>query len=515
MDVFELLKKFRASKTEGAETSKTEESGASKTEDDASVYDVFEVKDCCSARYRGVQVLTSVGVDIPADGEGCVFLLGTGLDSEDRVRFLNKISKLTRHCSSPFYAYKLRVLDVPEDVVDALGYNIVCPVFNPLYDRIEFVTVFADPSQKSSASGDSISTDGSSSIIGAALAVVDEAQWLLRCAGRDALLLDAYSHPDEFVEAVNQVYDNPESLCSTSDDDSDEVGFFRNMDSALLFHLSGNLKYSISLSRHDDAGIFPADISSEELSEKKAKKKKKDYHFLRYLTAQDRKEMLLKIPDKMTASFEKQDPDTTRFVNEVADNLSAEEMRAVLKLIYSRHKGIAQQTIYQITGGASNYELVIRPRGEKQPKFYRDKLWYFMYLKDSNGVEMPLIFKHAPAYCIYVMHVIDRYRNRENTRVLDLRQHREEFIEVYEALFQEDRAQIEHYYDELETRVNESTGKRRVGRYNDYIRDIHQTLERRLGTINSMPFKIGANQFLSLLPSKIQLPPTLANIKIS
>ena len=236
---------------------------------------------------------------------------------------------------------------------------------------------------------------------------------------------------------------------------------------------------------------------------------------MRYLTAQQRKEMLLKIPDKMTASFEKQDPDTTRFVNEVADNLSADEMRAVLKLIYSRHKGIAQQTIYQITGGASNYELVIRPRGEKQPKYYRDKLWYFMYLKDSNGVETPLIFKHAPAYCIYIMHVIDRYRNRENTRVLDLRQHREEFIEVYEALFQEDRAQIEHYYDELETRVNESTGKRRVGRYNDYIRDIHQTLERRLGTINSMPFKIGANQFLSLLPSKIQLPPTLANIKIS
>ena len=404
---------------------------------------------------------------------------------------------------------------MPEDVVDALGYNIVCPVFNPLYDRIEFVTVFADPSPKPSASGDSISTDGSSSIVGAALAVVDEAECLLRNAGRDALLLDAYSHPDEFVEAVNQVYDRPESLCSTSDDDSDEVGFFRNLGSALLFHLSGNLNYSISLSRHDDAGFFPADISSEELSEKKSKKKKKDYHFLRYLTAQQRKEMLLKIPDKMTASFEKQDPDTTRFVNEVADNLSADEMRAVLKLIYSRHKGIAQQTIYQITGGASNYELVIRPRGEKQPKYYRDKLWYFMYLKDSNGVETPLIFKHAPAYCIYIMHVIDRYRNRENTRVLDLRQHREEFIEVYEALFNEERAQIEHYYDELETRVNESTGKRRVGRYNDYIRDIHQTLERRLGTINSMPFKIGANQFLSLLPSKIQLPPTLANIKIS
>lgn len=500
MDLFDLLKKFRASKTE---------------EDDASVYDVFEVKECWTARHWGVQVLTSVGVDIPADGDGYVFLLGADLISEDLVRFLNKISRLTRRCSSPFYAYKLRVLDVPKDVVDALGYNIVCPIFNPLYDRTEFVTVFADPHPKSSATCDPISDDGSSSIVGAALAVVDEAEQLLRCAGRDALLLDAYSHPDEFVEAVSQVYDRPESLCSTSDDDSDEVGFFRNLGSALLFHLSGNLNYSISLSRHDDAGFFPADISSEELSEKKSKKKKKDYHFLRYLSAQDRKEMLLKIPDKMTASFEKQDPDTTRFVNEVADNLSADEMRAVLKLIYSRHKGIAQQTIYQITGGASNYELVIRPRGEKQPKYYRDKLWYFMYLKDSNGVETPLIFKHAPAYCIYIMHVIDRYRNRENTRVLDLRQHREEFIEVYEVLFNEERAQIEHYYDELETRVNESTGKRRVGRYNDYIRDIHQTLERRLGTINSMPFKIGANQFLSLLPSKIQLPPTLANIKIS
>ena len=55
MDLFDLLKKFRASKTE---------------EDDASVYDVFEVKECWTARHLGVQVLTSVGVDIPADGDG-------------------------------------------------------------------------------------------------------------------------------------------------------------------------------------------------------------------------------------------------------------------------------------------------------------------------------------------------------------------------------------------------------------------------------------------------------------
>ena len=39
MDLFDLLKKFRASKTE---------------EDDASVYDVFEVKDCWTARHWGV-----------------------------------------------------------------------------------------------------------------------------------------------------------------------------------------------------------------------------------------------------------------------------------------------------------------------------------------------------------------------------------------------------------------------------------------------------------------------------
>lgn len=138
-----------------------------------------------------------------------------------------------------------------------------------------------------------------------------------------------------------------------------------------------------------------------------------------------------------------------------------------------------------------------------------------MYLKDVKGREIPLVFKNAPAYCIYVMHVIDRYRCKENTRVLDMRKHRDEFIMVYETLFDEERAQIEHYYDELENRISDSNGKKRNGRYNDYIRDIHQTLESKLGTINSMPFKIGANQFLSLLPSKIQIPDALANLKIS
>ncbi|MGN0237997.1 MAG: hypothetical protein ACI4AK_07950 [Lepagella sp.] len=445
-----------------------------------------------------IQSIDATDISLPAESEGAVFLLESGMSSTNNESSFYESLLFGRNRDSAFYDYKLRVLDVSADVVDALGYNMICPVYNPLYDRTEFITAYAS----------------SDEIVNAASAIMDEADHILRDAYRDVLLLGAYSNPDEFCEAVGLVFDNPEPT-SDYDNDGGESGFFHGLAGPLLGVIGGALRGAIGGVAGAMAGGGFGIVPNMPFKGTPIQSRRDDKHYLRDLSAQERKEMLLKIPDKMTASFEKQDPDTTRFVNEVADNLSADEMRAVLKLIYSRHKGVAQQTIYQITGGASKYELVIRPRGDKQTRFYRDKLWYVMYLKDPNGMEMPLIFKNAPAYCIYVMHVIDRYRNRENTRVLDLRQHREEFVEVYEALFQEDRAQIEHYYDELETRVNESTGKRRVGRYNDYIRDIHQTLERRLGTINSMPFKIGTNQFLSLLPSKIQLPPTLANIKIS
>lgn len=453
-----------------------------------------------------IQSTYSPDLSLPSEAEGTIFLLGSRPALADFVIAVNKMIAEGMDRSSTFYNYKIRIIEKSDSEIETLGFNMICPIANPLCDETEFVTATSD----------------SESILLAVSTLINETERILKVGFREALFLDAFSHPDDFKNAIDKIIVTPRPYDSNG-------GSFAILGSSTFGMLGGFVAGSVS----GVLGILPDDLDfdalesfdgdnqidriseNETLHSAALESKSSDEHYLRNLSAKERKERFLKIPDKITASFEKQDPDTTRFINEVADNLSPEEMRAILKEIYSHHKGIAQKMTYQITGGASKYELIIKPRGDKQTKYYRDKLWYIMYLKDVKGREIPLVFKNAPAYCIYVMHVIDRYRCKENTRVLDMRKHRDEFIMVYETLFDEERAQIVHYYDELENRISDSNGKKRNGRYNDYIRDIHQTLESKLGTINSMPFKIGANQFLSLLPSKIQIPDALANLKIS
>lgn len=454
-----------------------------------------------------IQSTYSPDLLLPSESEGTIFMLGSRPALADFVTAVNKMVAESMDRSSTFYDYKIRIIEKTENEIEALGYNMICPVTNPLYNQTEFVTATSD----------------SDSILLAVSTLINEAEKVLKDAYREALLLDAFIYPDDFNKAIDKIIVTPRPY--------DTNGVSRNiLGSSTLGILGGLVAGPVG----GALGILPDDLDFDMaesfdgdnqiggISEQDALhsaalgSKSSNEHYLRNLSAKDRKELFLKIPEKITASFEKQHPDTTRFVDEVTDNMSPAEMRAFIKEFCAQQKGAAQKIAYQITGGASKYELIIKPRGDKQTKFYRDKLWYIMYLKDAKGREIPLIFKNAPAYCIYVMHVIDRYRSKENTRVLDLRKHREEFIMVYETLFDEDRAKIEHYYDELESRVGGSNGKKmRNGRYSDYIRDIHQTLESKLGTINSMPFKIGANQFLSLLPSKIQIPDALANLKIS
>lgn len=454
-----------------------------------------------------IQTTYSLDLALPSASEGTIFMLGSRPALADLVIAVNKMIAEGIDQSSTFYDYKIRIIEKSDNEIETLGFNMICPIANPLYDETEFVTATSD----------------SDSILLAVSTLINETERILKVGYREALLLDAFSHPADFKKAIDKIIVTPRPYDSNGGSfdilGSSAFGLLGGLVAGPIGGALGILPDDLDF---DMAESFDGDNQIGGISEQDALhsaalgSKSSEEHYLRNLSAKDRKELFLKIPEKITASFEKQHPDTTRFVNEVTDNMSPAEMRAFIKEFCAQHKGAAQKIAYQITGGASKYELIIKPRGDKQTKYYRDKLWYIMYLKDAKGREIPLIFKNAPAYCIYVMHVIDRYRSKENTRVLDLRKHRDEFIMVYETLFDEERAQIEHYYDELESRVSDTNGKKiRNGRYSDYIRDIHQTLEIKLGTINSMPFKIGANQFLSLLPSKIQIPDALAKLKIS
>ena len=198
-------------------------------------------------------------------------------------------------------------------------------------------------------------------------------------------------------------------------------------------------------------------------------------------------------------------------------NMTPEESVAILQYLIKRHKAIGRTAVRLLIDGTSRYKLHVSERGMKTTREYRNKAHYSMHLKGAKGEIIPITFKHTASYCIYMMHVIDRFVRKGYAKAIDLHQCKRQFCDTYAALFDEEPESILAKYETLFTRNigKGSSPKERTGRYRDYIKDIHTTFEKALGFKESMPFKIGENRFLPLVPDNINLPKKLSLLKIS
>lgn len=450
-----------------------------------------------------------VGVKLPQNSEGTLFLLGNrqilaNTASQTNSTVLNGMDR-----SMTFYDYKIRILDVPQTVLDSVGYNIICAIGNPLSGKTEYIAVDVEPD-----------------VIPLAITeVINEAEAALKGYYKEAIIVEALQDPDGFRRVIDKVIVNPHPWNEGNDPVAGAIG-----GAAAIFPIGG-LMLEMALGADMDfdaadavesldgnAAAVDDDMSiAPGYQEAALGAEKEERHYLRNLSAKERKSRLLKLPEKVTSSLKKRDPQTSLFIKEIIENMTPAEKVAIMESLFAKHKNIAHEVMSTMIGGVSRYELLIKPRGIAAVKMYKDKVNYIMYIKDEKGNETPVVFKNAPAYCIYIMHVIDRYNNKENTRVLDLRKHKKEFCEVYATIFDEEEDKIVKIYEELESRLSGKTEdkKKRKGRYPEYIKDIHQTFEELLGIENSIPFKVGNDRFLSLLPSKITIPSNLARLKIS
>lgn len=456
-----------------------------------------------------IRTCYDVGIKLPQNSEGTLFLLGNrpvlaDAASQTTSTVLNGMDR-----SMTFYDYKIRILDVPKKVVDSAGCNIICVIENPLNGKTEYITVDAEPD-----------------IIPLAITeVINEAEAALKEYYKEAIIVEALQDPDGFRRVVDKVIVNPHPWNEGDGSIASAVGGVASMlpIGGLMLGLTLGVDMDFDAdnaveSLDGSASSIDEDLSVTPNSQEAALDGEIDKtHYLRNLSAKERKSRLLKLPEKVTSSLKKRDPQTSQFIKEIIENMTPAEKVAIMESLFAKHKNIAHEVMSTMIGGVSRYELLIKPRGVAAVKMYKDKVNYIMYLKDEKGNETPVVFKNAPAYCIYVMHVIDRYNNKENTRVLDLRKHKKEFCEVYAAIFDEEDDKIVKIYDELENRLTGKPDekKKRKGRYPEYIKDIHQTFEELLGIENSIPFKVGNDRFLSLLPSKITIPSNLARLKIS
>ena len=428
-----------------------------------------------------IQLLDGDELGLPYLSElsaGTVYLTDNGGNLAETAEDINRSILEGLDLSASYGDYSVRAIEAEGDDMDSSGYNVICPLDNPITGEKEYLVAFAERN----------------SLEFVVPSVIDESETLLRGYLRDALILDALSSPDEFAEDVEMIIGSPE----TPEEQDGKVSY--------------NFMPTSPSPAPEKMSFFGirGKGDREKLEEKPVGIVPSEDRYLRDLSAKERKALFLKIPEKITASFEKQDPETCRYIDQITDNLTPEEAKALLKLLVKKTRRSAQDLTYAVTGGYSNYELHIVPRPDHTVKQYKDKVRYVMVLKDAKGREIPVVFKNAPSYCIYMMHVIDRVTNKENAKAIDLSKNKAAFKAIYTALFFETEEKIDKYYRELENRPDGD--KLRKGRYPEYIKDIHQTFEAILGTVNSMPFKIGKNQYLSLIPAKIKIPSTLLNI---
>lgn len=410
-----------------------------------------------------IQTTWEVDIQLPQHKEGTVYILGNPEELAETARAINESVLSGMDRSMSFHEYRVRVLDSPDADTRSLDYNIICPVFNPLSGRMEFITAYSEIDELPLAVSD----------------VVNEAQRVLKEWLQEAVVIDAVSDPEGFVRTMTEVLYASE-------------------------HEPQAFKGIVHAARPE--GKRSAALEGSSAGSPR----------LRNLSAKERKALFTKIPAKLNESFKKQSPEAAMMVNELMESFTPEEAKAFIQRFFEKYAHAAQDALYSMIGGESKYELVIKPREYATMGIYKDKAQYLLYLRDAKGNEIPVVFKNAPSFCIYVMHVIDRYRSKGNTKVLDLRELRDGFCLIYTAVFDESKDKILHIYDELESRVTGQgdAEKKRRGRYPEYIKDIQTTFKDLLGVENSMPFKVDNNNFLSLNPSNIHIPADLAGLDL-
>ena len=411
----------------------------------------------------GINLQSEPDVNLPAYSFGTIFLLGNRSALADKVNevWTEIIEKLDQR--SMYYQYNLRILETTTE-----DFNIICPIQNPMGGRTFFLVAKSEIDELDYA----------------VPSLINEVETQIRKFSEEALMMTAMEEPLIFKSVVGQVivdgYDDDFPICGTEPFDPMRLASIYGIEAALDYERESIQKNKI------------ANISERQ-----------------------RKEAFNNLPKKLSNAFEKQDPETCEIVRQTIGLWTPREQAAIVNAVASEVPWLLQKMQLKAMSAASRYEIFVRPWKSAYKNDFKDRYLYCIYLKNAKGHETPLSFKNSPAYCIYMMYIIDRVQRRENVTDLSLKNLRNEFCQLYKTIICETDTNINNYFDGLQYRINQESGMRRKGRYDDYIKDIHSTLESLVGEIDSIPFKVGHGRYLGILPERIHIDEKLAKIKIS
>lgn len=443
-----------------------------------------------------IQTVSSIDIEIPNEKFGTIYVIGQRAELSEKLTEIKNSLLSGLDPRTSFYKYRFRIIDVSKD--SGCEWNLICPIEDPSTASKMYVV------------GDTPISDLDLAIS----VIINEAETQSRIFFEEAIVKAAIGSPEEFRSAIDKVI-----LESLGDENRDSP--FPNMGvlpfGGVMSGLAGmalgidedSIEFSDTEAMADGESCIDCNVASIGVA-----KDSLGHNEFHKLTAKDKKEALLKLPENATQNYIKENPELLKIISETLSNLAAEEMRVTMLTLLEQDPELLRKYFAVTSGLDSQYEIFVRPWSRACRTHFKDRFHYCIYIKDSIGNERPVIFKNYPSYCIFTIYLLDRVQRKDDVCGLNIRSMKDVFCKVYSKIISETDSNIRNHFEKLGYRNVGNTGLRRKGRYDDYIKDINDTMSEILGVSNCIPFKVGNNRFIEINPEKIHIDPQLAEVKV-
>lgn len=326
----------------------------------------------------------------------------------------------------------------------------------------------------------------------------------------DILLAASFNSPVEFNNSVDVIFGENKNQGTDSDGNSrilpfDISGFPLLPLGAAALGLDGDLDIDLDINVEDGLDDISTggslDISDASVGP------------IRYLntsnmSSKNKREFLKHIPEKVSERYIRKNPNCKQDLEALIASVSYEDLQQLVLELITRQKGATRIFDFSNLSAASEYELVVK-KWDKTIKGFDKKFHYCIFLKDGKDNEYPIKFQHHPAYCLYMMYIIDRAIRGNEASYLSLRENKEQYIRLYQAVFGDPYDEAEKKYLTFAYRLTKEGEITRKGRYDDYLKDIDNTITTIVGRADSIPLKLRDGGHIELLPERIKIDENL------
>lgn len=432
--------------------------------------------------------LSSEGIPDFFNRKDCAFVLG------NKAKLQSKVHEIQDSLIEKGWNFKLSVHSSigKTSFADYIGGDVICPLFD-IHDGIRGYVV-AD------------SCDDNLPLV--VEEVVKTASDNQREYLEDVVLAAAFNSPFEFNNSVDTIFGEHRS----QDDEADTTSGILPFDVSGLSILplgaaafGADCDFNLDLDTADglDDISFAGSIDLSESSLESVR-----YFKNSNISNKNKREFLKHIPEKVSERYIKKNPNCRKDLEALIASVSHEDLQQLVMELITRQKGATQIFDFSNLSAASEYELCVK-KWDNTIKEFDHKFHYCIFLKDGKGKEYPVKFQHHPAYCLYMMYIIDRATRGNDASYLSIRENKEQYIRLYQTVFGIPYNEAEKKYLTFAYRLTKEGEVSRKGRYDDYLKDIDNTITSIVGRADSIPLKLRDGGHLELLPDRIKIDENL------